>query len=218
MKYVSILTVILLPVLLSSAEDTVEELPPYVRILSINPSGGATSEKKSSNKNAVKRNQLRDITDLNAWADGIITPISEGILSGSDPAPIASYRITFEYRPLLITYTGTLDLTRGSIQELSTVSRAGDVVLSYSVPPGSLKVSVPLAFRNIILTYNFEMNVRGDTVIGVLYAWLTSPRADYARFTSETIDDHEFTLNIGTFNLNIFSGDMSSTLFECYII
>lgn len=75
------------------------------------------------------------------------------------------------------------------------------------------------------------MNVRGDTVIGVLYAWLTSPRADYARFTSETIDDHEFTLNIGwdtikssnvtsykyyecyfrTFNLNIFSGDMSSS-------
>lgn len=40
---------------------------------------------------------MRDITDLNAWADGIITPISEGILSGSDPAPIASYRITFEY-------------------------------------------------------------------------------------------------------------------------
>lgn len=55
-------------------------------------------------------------------------------------------------KPLLVTYSGTLDLNKGQLQELSTVSRNGDAKLVHTLPENVLKVSIPLSYDTLIVS------------------------------------------------------------------
>ncbi|GJQ73597.1 hypothetical protein Trydic_g13942 [Trypoxylus dichotomus] len=172
----------------------VERIVPKVRILSVTElEEGLENEVREPSRNNQKAQAKAGIVDLNLWTDGVINTVARGILYGNlDPVLVSGYSIKFDYRPLLITYSGTLTLTQGSIQGLSSITRGGNALM-----PSDTLITVPLRFSNVILSYNFEMNVRGDTVTGVLYTWLTDPSATYQRYISPTINSYGFNLNIG---------------------
>ncbi|KAK9754437.1 Group 7 allergen [Popillia japonica] len=129
-----------------------------------------------------------------------------------DPAVLPDTHIVFEFRPLLITYTGTLDLTVGHLQELSTVARQGDATMTAN--GCETTITIPLNFRSIIARYNFIMEVRRDTAEGILHSWLDNVTADYSvtvPCNGGAITQSSFVKVIGSLQTNLFGTGISST-------
>ncbi|KAK9754444.1 Group 7 allergen [Popillia japonica] len=145
--------------------------------------------------------------DINDQVDKILNQVSYSLLIESyDPVTLSDRNIEFTYKPLLVTYSGTLDLNKGQLQELSTVSRNGDAKLVHTLPENVLKVSIPLSYDTLIVSYDFTMSVKGDTVTGVLIGWATASVGEEISLTSTN-----FSLDIGSFDLDIYSASISSS-------
>lgn len=70
-------------------------------------------------------------------------------------AEIESFEILFHWelifqQPLVIIYHGELDLTKGHLQDLSTLHRTGDAELESE--DGVLSFSVPVGFNGLVVS------------------------------------------------------------------
>ncbi|GJQ73595.1 hypothetical protein Trydic_g13940 [Trypoxylus dichotomus] len=159
-------------------------------------------------------NRLDEVFNINEDVDEILSTIAREILLGEgDPSVLPNWHVVFQYRPFLITYTGTLDLTIGQLQDLATVRRDGDATLTFS-SPSTLKVSIPLSFRSLIAVYSFIMRVRWDTAEGILHAWFNNTRARYnltVDLVTSSITNREFVIDVGSVTTNLFGTGLSSS-------
>lgn len=53
---------------------------------------------------------------------------------------------------MLVTYTGTLTLTQGQLQELSVFTRDGDATLTYTLSTGVQQYTIPINFKHLIVS------------------------------------------------------------------
>ena len=62
---------------------------------------------------------------------------------------------------MIITYQGELQLTKGWLEDISTIHRGGDVIVTYSTEAKFLEVTVPIAFDDLQFTYEYSAEIMG---------------------------------------------------------
>ncbi|KAJ3653534.1 hypothetical protein Zmor_012781 [Zophobas morio] len=99
--------------------------------------------------------------NLNDYADKIFANIQQFLIhSGYDPVELPDLEAGFNYT-LIITYQGELQLTKGWLEDISTVHRGGDVIVTYSTEAKFLEVTVPIAFDDLQFTYEYSAEIMG---------------------------------------------------------
>ncbi|XP_065163346.1 uncharacterized protein [Atheta coriaria] len=76
---------------------------------------------------------------------------------GFDPLKLPDQVQTFSYKPLLVNYTGVLNLTKGVAYNVSDIQRNGDVQMKYL--DRILTLSVPLKLNKIHFKYDYDAKI-----------------------------------------------------------
>ncbi|GJQ73596.1 hypothetical protein Trydic_g13941 [Trypoxylus dichotomus] len=148
---------------------------------------------------------------INEEVDIALSTISEDLLLNYDPVSLPDQKISFDYKPLLITYHGTLSLGKGALQELSSITRNGDAVLVYTFDTEVSEITIPVSFKHLIVRYDFTMDVKGDTVDGLVFAWLNDVQGVYKfEFKNADVLSEDLLFQVNDLEIDVYSVDISS--------
>lgn len=90
--------------------------------------------------------------DLTEYTLAILTHISEVIVhSGYDPLELSDQHLSL--------FPGSLDLSNGWLQDLSTITVYDEVVAKYTRADHLFELTLPIAFNQILIDYNYHVQI-----------------------------------------------------------
>ncbi|XP_026466900.1 uncharacterized protein LOC113370448 isoform X1 [Ctenocephalides felis] len=112
-----------------------------------------------------------------------------------DPLAMPDIKEGFSAKPALITYHGELELTNGTLSDLSTVSRAGNATLHYNNK--LLRLSLGLKFDSLKLDYKYLAKIMNIGPKGNVVAKIRGTEI----FLDVIADLHDFTIYLQHFEV-----------------
>lgn len=147
---------------------------------------GITKTLNSINDNNAQVNGIFNI-EINAIVDGILENLKDIIIRGGmDPMELEDNDLKF---PL-----GNIHLSFGFLQDLSTIKRYDDVIISYHTSTKKVTFLLPLSFQDLLLTYRYKTRVTLLSITGDMIGKL---------------DDVKLYLEISYHNGYLSLGDLS---------
>ncbi|XP_017786468.1 PREDICTED: mite allergen Der p 7-like [Nicrophorus vespilloides] len=108
---------------------------------------------------AAKYNDKFETSDeINQYVDELIKEIYKEMIKGYDPIKLPDIHESFSYKPIIITYHGELDLTKGWLQGTSMFKRNGDVTF-HELDEGIYELIVPLKFDTFLYNYDYSAKI-----------------------------------------------------------
>ncbi|XP_018329316.1 uncharacterized protein LOC108739761 [Agrilus planipennis] len=109
---------------------------------------------KTYASNDMERSSGPIVAVINDYVDKLVANLNNFTSTrGLNELELPGISEQFSYKPVLITYTGVLNLTDGILSGISTIVRKGDVKITYD--DKQLSILAPVGIRSLSIKYNY---------------------------------------------------------------
>ncbi|PSN47753.1 hypothetical protein C0J52_04611 [Blattella germanica] len=135
--------------------------------------------------------------NLNNYFDDLVHNIRGWAANnGLDPLTLPDQIQEFSFQGIIIEWHGELDLTQGSLKDISTLDRRGDVLADYA--DKHMKITANIGFDDLKFHFNYLANLMDITYDGTLEGTVT----DLTIYIVIDANLEDFTVQLEDFQIN----------------